>query len=244
MKSTISGLLLVFALGISAAWAETGAALVAGDSLGEGVTYASHLPSVATRSVSIRGGTAVEQIQGATPGTTVFLSLGTNDSVAVGNASIDVRGLDGGIQRILDAAAKAQVHLVWMGPPCVFKPWNKNALALDAHLKDVLAPAGVLYVSMQDDERLCDRSIRAPDGVHFSMTGYHVMWEKAREAAGFTAVAADETAAAVPKPGKHKAAHKSKKSHKKKKSKKAAAPAADSAAPATPPAAQPDSAPQ
>jgi lysophospholipase L1-like esterase len=253
MKSTICGILLVLGLGLSAARAEPNSGLVAGDSLGEGVTYASHLPSFAERSVSIRSGAAVAQIERATPGTTVFLSLGTNDSVAVGNASINVRALDGGIQRIVDAAAKAQVHLVWLGPPCVFKPWNKNAVALDAHLKDVLGTAGVLYVSMQDEPRLCERSVRAPDGVHFSMTGYHLMWDKAREAAGFTAVAADETAS--PRPGKHKkvairkkapfhkkvAAHWSKKhwTKKKKLNKAAEAPAAPA-----PPAAEPESAPQ
>ena len=152
---------------------------IVGDSLGVGVTMASHLRSVAKNSVSIRANAVpIQMIQQAAPGTTVFLSLGTND--AVGN----IEGLDGGITKIVQAADAAKVKLVWMGPPCVFKPWNTNAVALDAELKTELKATDVVYVSMHDGagepNRLCDRSIRAPDGVHFSMTGYHYMWDRAR----------------------------------------------------------------
>jgi hypothetical protein len=218
---------ILLAAGLSSALADTG--VVVGDSLGVGVSMASRLRSFAKNSVSIRATGAIDQIERAEPGTTVFLSLGTND--AVGN----IDGLGAGIRRIIEAAARAKVHLVWIGPPCVFKPWDKNAISLDATLKETLKGTAVTYVSMRDD-RLCDRSIRAHDGVHFSMTGYHYMWNKAREAAGFTA---DVTAAGAEEPAKiKKTKHKPVKKRKKKFRKKKHAhesPAAPAPAAAPPP---------
>ncbi len=214
----------------SAAAADSG--FVAGDSLGVGVSWASKLKSVAKLSVSIRANSIpVQQIAEAAPGTTVFLSLGTND--AVGN----IDGLEGGIDKIVKAAAAAKVNLVWMGPPCVFKPWDKNAIALDAELKAALKDVpGVVYVSMRDP-KLCDRSVRAPDGVHFSMRGYGYMWDLARAASGFVPPEGSTVVAAAEQTP-HKATHKPRK-RKKKKSKKPAAAAPAATAPSAPPSEAP-----
>lgn len=238
MPKALSLGLPTLALGLSMVPAFASPGLITGDSLGVGVSMASHLRSFAKNSVSIRaGGLAIQQIEQAPPGSVVFLSLGTNDAVA----SID--GLQGGIERIVQAAAKAQVHLVWIGPPCVFKPWDKNAVALDGILQQSLHGTEVTYVSMRSD-KLCDRTVRAPDGVHFNMTGYHYMWDKAREAAGFVAEAG--SVAAV-EPNHVKATqHKAKKKRRKRKPHRTLSPDVTPAAPVgvAPAAAPPQSPPQ
>ena len=55
-----------------------------------------------------------------------------------------------------------------------------------------MAQEGVTYVSMRDDA-LCVRSLRAGDGVHFTMKGYRMMWDRAIAASGET-----DTAPALP----------------------------------------------
>jgi hypothetical protein len=208
--------------------------LVAGDSLGVGVSMASRLKSVARNSVSIRAnGIPIQMIEQAAPGTTVFLSLGTND--AVGN----VDGLEGGIAKIAQAAAAAKVNLVWLGPPCVFKPWDRNAIALDGTLQKTLKDTGVVFVSMRAS-RLCDRSIRAPDGVHFNMRGYHYMWDLARAASGFVPPEGSTVVAeATPR---HKATHRWKK-RRRRGHKRARASASADATPSAPTHAAPAPAP-
>ncbi|MBV9635998.1 MAG: hypothetical protein JOZ40_15375 [Methylobacteriaceae bacterium] len=218
---------------------------VTGDSLGVGVSWASKLRSVAKNSVSIRAmATPIEQISQAEPGTWVFLSLGTNDAVG------DINGLTANIDKIVAAADNAKVTLVWMGPPCVFKPWDKNAIALDGILKEKLQGTSVIYVSMEqkDDPLLCDRAVRAPDGVHFTMSGYNHMWSLARDAAAAKGFIAEVASAAPEGPPKATATHKAKKKKKRKSRKKAPAagtPAAPSeAAPPSGAAPQPSPPPQ
>ncbi len=45
------------------------------------------------------------------------------------------------------------------------------------------------YVSLQGPE-FCERSLHAGDGVHFTMAGYALMWQKAASAAGLPVVVA------------------------------------------------------
>jgi hypothetical protein len=199
------------ALGAALLAAAPSAALAAnaeviGDSLGVGVSWASKLPSLAKLSVSIYSRQILEQIHALPRGTIAFLSLGTND--AVGGA-LDVKAK---VDEIVAAAKEQDVKLVWMGPPCVFKPWNVYSQKLDGILHDDLAGTGVIYVSMFGDD-ICDRSLRGAEGVHFTMAGYNVMWHKAAAAAGFpvTTVASNE---AGPPPvrevKKHKRRHRRK----------------------------------
>jgi len=183
------------------------AGAVIGDSLGVGVSWASKLPSFAKNSIAIHGGQILEQIRQVPRGATAFMSLGTND--AVGGA-VDVAKP---VQDILAAAKAQDLRLVWIGPPCVYKPWDVSARKLDANLRAELAGTGVLYVGMRDADLCDDHSLRGAEGVHFNMAGYSLMWHKAAAAAGFpiVAAAADQT---PPKAGAHAAT--ARKKHRKK----------------------------
>jgi hypothetical protein len=155
---------------------------VGGDSLGVGVGMASRAPSVAKESVRIsydKKQLAIGQIQRVPAGSTLFLSLGTNDAVG------GVLSVQDGVSAIVSAAQARNIRLVWLGPPCVFKTWDTSAKALDGVLAGILAQDGVTYVSMRD-AALCSRSLRAGDGVHFTMKGYHMMWDRAVAASGET----------------------------------------------------------
>jgi hypothetical protein len=208
--------LLLFAAP-SLAFAQEGR--VIGDSLGVGVDWAAKLPSTAKNSVAIYSGAILEQLRQAHKGETVFMSLGTND--AVGGA-LDVSKH---VQDIVATADQLGVKLVWMGPPCVLKPWEAYSKKLDGILQHQLAGTSVVYVSMQD-ATFCDPSIHAAEGVHFSMAGYTLMWQKAAKEAGFPIVVASAGAPKMATPGGHK--RHGKKRHKRKYA------AAETAPPASP----------
>jgi hypothetical protein len=168
----------------AAARAEEGR--VIGDSIGVGVSWAAKITSTAKNSVAIYSGAIMEQLQQAKKGETVFLSLGTND--AVGGA-LDVKAK---VAAIVAEADKLGVKLVWIGPPCVLKPWEQYSKKLDGILAAELASTSATYVSTQDEE-FCSTRLHAGEGVHFTMAGYTRMWQKAAAAAGFsTAVASAE----------------------------------------------------
>jgi hypothetical protein len=150
---------------------------VAGDSLGVGVHLASRAPSVATESVRIMSKAPISQIASVPEGSTLFLSLGTNDAVG------GVPKVQKSVDAILSAAAARNIRVIWLGPPCVFQTWDDSARALDTVLAGIMAQEGVTYVSMRDDA-LCARSLRAGDGVHFTMKGYRMMWDRAIAASG------------------------------------------------------------
>jgi len=163
--------------------AEPGVGVVVGDSEGVGVAMASGLKGLARISVFIRGGKAVAQINQAPAGATAFVVLGSND------AEGSIKGLDSSIDAILRAAAARNLKLVWIGPPCVRRPWNARVHELDQMFAQRFANSAVRYVSMWD-EKICSGAFYAHDGVHMTMRGYSYMWEKARTAAGFPAAAA------------------------------------------------------
>jgi len=200
------GFLAIALLALSSVAARAGGEVI-GDSLGVGVGWASKLPSHAKISVSIQSGAILEQLRQAHRGDTVFMSLGTND--AVGGA-LNVKSK---VEAIVKTADELGVKLVWIGPPCVYRSWDTQSQKLDAILSQQLAGTSVKYVSMRSDG-LCDRSVRAPDGVHFSMTGYDRMWRKAAGAAGFQTAAAEVAAPTVPRHGHKKPRHAS--THKRK----------------------------
>jgi hypothetical protein len=175
----------------SAAQAEIGR--VIGDSIGVGVSWAakgSGVVSTAKNSVAIYSGQIMEQLRQSKKGETVFVSLGTND--AVGGA-LDVKSK---VAQIVAEADRLGVKLVWIGPPCVRKPWEQYSKKLDEILAAQLAGTSAKFVSMQDAE-FCSAKLHGPEGVHFTMAGYTRMWQKAAAAAGFsTAVASAEPARA------------------------------------------------
>jgi hypothetical protein len=165
--------------------------VVAGDSLGVGIAMASGFENRAANSVSIRAGSAVEQLRKVRPGSTVFMSLGTNDAVG------SIKGLEKGIDLIVKTAETSRLKLIWIGPPCVIKPWDKNAAELDGILKQRLAGSGVKYVSMRDSS-LCSPSIRGKDGVHFNMEGYRNIWSKTAAATGYQVASVSPEAKRTP----------------------------------------------
>ncbi len=152
--------------------------VITGDSLGVGIAMASGFENRAANSVTIRGNRAVNQLRAIRPGSTVFMSLGTNDAVG------SVKGIEKSIDAVVNTATALRLKLVWIGPPCVIKPWDKNAQELDGILRQRLAGTGVTYVSMRDPA-LCSPSLRGKDGVHFNMEGYRGMWSKAAAASGY-----------------------------------------------------------
>lgn len=152
--------------------------VVTGDSLGVGIAMASGLENRAANSITIRGNRAIDQLRRIRPGSTVFLSLGTNDAVG------SVKGIEKSIDAVVNTAKASRLKLVWIGPPCVIKPWDKNAAELDGILRDRLAGSGVTYVSMRDPS-LCSAALRGKDGVHFNMEGYRNMWSRTAAASGY-----------------------------------------------------------
>ncbi len=169
--------------------AQAATEVVIGDSLGEGFAEVSHLKSFAHISVHIRGPKAVDQVRHAPDGSTAYVVLGTND------AEGSIVNLDKSIDDILNLAAKKRMRLVWIGPPCVHRPWDTRARDLDKMLAAKLPPRGVTYVPMRD-QAFCTGGMHEPDGVHLKTKGYAYMWDKARRVAGLEATGAIKLAAA------------------------------------------------
>jgi lysophospholipase L1-like esterase len=157
-------------------------AVVIGDSHGESIALVSGLKGLAHISVHIRGPKAVQQINRAPPQSTAFVALGSND------AEFSIKGLDPYIDAIVEAAARRSIKLVWIGPPCTSKAWNRRVRELDAMLAARFDGTAVTYVSVLDP-KICSGGYYDGDGVHFTMKGYGYMWEKVRAAAGFEAPA-------------------------------------------------------
>jgi hypothetical protein len=174
---------------LATARATTG--IVISDSLGVGFAEVSHLKNFARNSVHIRGPKALDQIRGAPQGWTAFVVLGTND------AEGSITNLDKSIDDILGAAAKKHMRVVWIGPPCVHRPWDTRARELDKMLATKLPPRGVTYVPMRASA-FCAGGLHEPDGVHLKTKGYAYMWDKARRVAGLDTTGSIMTAAAAP----------------------------------------------
>ena len=158
---------------------------IIGDSIGEGLHLASSVPSPANRfNVAIYTPKIFEQIREMPRGANVVMSLGTNDAVA---------GLDEQQPRIGEIVAAArdaghQAHLA--------------RSALRAHCRGKSIPrsstrssrrrwrsTSVAYVSAQAAE-FCAPGLHAGDGVHFTMAGYRLLWQKAASVAGIPIVEA------------------------------------------------------
>jgi len=180
MQQAMGSALLALGPALALAAPAQAAGYILGDSHGQPIAQLSHLNDLSRISVHIRGPHALEQFAKTPPHSTVFLVLGTNDA----NGSI--ARLEKSIDDIVRIAEKKNIALVWLGPPCVRKPWDTRARELDVILRERLAGTSARYVSMRDAE-LCSGSFHEPDGVHLKMKGYAFMWEKARVAAGMPA---------------------------------------------------------
>lgn len=185
-----------FLLAAAPAWAAPEDIRIIGDSIGEGVHLATNYPSPANRfNVAIYTNAIFDQIKSMPKGATVVMSLGTNDAVG-GAGAMNVKAR---VDQIVSAADAQGIKLVWLGPPCVRKPWETYSKQLDETLAGQLSTTSVTYVSLQD-AGFCEAGLHAGDGVHFTMAGYGRMWQKAAEAAGLpvTVASASEPHAAPP----------------------------------------------
>src|SRR5580693_181824 len=106
---------------------------VLGDSIGDGLATTMGFNNLAQIGIHIRGPKALAQIERTPPGSTAYIFLGTND------AEGSLKNIDKSIDDILDAAAQRQLTVIWVGPHCVRKAWDKQASELDGILRNHLA---------------------------------------------------------------------------------------------------------
>ena len=165
----------LFALAVlpPAATSFAGGTYVLGDSIGDGLATTMGFNNLAQIGIHIRGPKALAQIARTPPGSTAYIFLGTND------AEGSLKNIDKSIDDILDAAAQRQLTVVWVGPHCVHKAWDKQASALDVILRNHLAKASanakVKYIGTRD-AGICSGKFLEPDGVHLTGKGYRYMW--------------------------------------------------------------------
>ena len=147
---------------------------VLGDSIGDGLATTMGFNNLAEIGIHIRGPKALAQIARTPPGSTAYIFLGTND------AEGSLKNIDKSIDDILDAAAQRQLTVIWVGPHCVRKAWDKQASELDQILRNHLAKASVNKASVKyigtRDAGICSGKFHEPDGVHLTAKGYRYMW--------------------------------------------------------------------
>jgi hypothetical protein len=183
--SKLSTLILASALLSRSAGASTDG-YVLGDSIGEGVAIASGLKKLAHISVHIRGPKAIAQINETPIGSIAFIVLGTND------ADGSIKNIEKSIDDVVQAGERRKLRMIWLGPPCVRRPFDVQSRELDQILKDHLASTPVTYISMRD-QQICSGVFQEPDGVHLTMKGYRYMWEKTENAVSWPRLASANT---------------------------------------------------
>ena len=188
----LSVLVLASALLPFAAGASTDA-YVLGDSIGEGVAIASGLKKLAHISVHIRGPKAIAQINQTPVGSIAFIVLGTND------ADGSIKNIEKSIDDVVAAGERRKLRMIWLGPPCVRRPFDVQSRQLDQILKDRLAGTPVTYISMRD-QQICSGVFHEPDGVHLTMKGYRYMWQKTENAVSWPRLASADAGEAVASP--------------------------------------------
>lgn len=169
---------------------------VLGDSIGDGLATTMGLNNNAQVGIHIRGPKALAQVERTPPGSTVYIFLGTND------AEGSLKNIDKSIDDVLDAAAQRKLTVVWVGPHCVRKNWDKQGAALDDILRKRLAAANVRYVGTRSDSGFCSGKFLEPDGVHPTAKGYRYLWAMIENAgdAPATVVASAEATPTLSRP--------------------------------------------
>jgi lysophospholipase L1-like esterase len=165
----VLGGLVALALLPPAASSFAGGTYVLGDSIGDGLATTMGFNNLAQIGIHIRGPKALAQIARTPPGSTAYIFLGTND------AEGSLKNIDKSIDDIVDAAAQRQLTVVWVGPHCVHKAWDKQGSALDEILRNRLAKTSVKYIGTRD-ATICSGKFLEPDGVHLTGKGYRYMW--------------------------------------------------------------------
>jgi hypothetical protein len=173
----VLGGLIALAVLPPAAMSFAGGTYVLGDSIGDGLATTMGFNNLAQIGIHIRGPKALAQIARTPPGSTAYIFLGTND------AEGSLKNIDKSIDDILDAAVQRQLTVVWVGPHCVHKAWDKQASALDEILRNRLAKTSVKYIGTRD-ATICSGKFLEPDGVHLTGKGYRYMWAMIDSGAG------------------------------------------------------------
>jgi hypothetical protein len=180
-KWVLVGLIAVAALP-PATWSFASGTYVLGDSIGDGLATTMGFNNLAQIGIHIRGPKALAQIARTPPGSTTYIFLGTND------AEGSLKNIDKSIDDILDAAAQRQLTVIWVGPHCVRKAWDKQASELDQILRTHLAKSSVKYIGTRD-ATICSGKFQEPDGVHLTAKGYRYMWAMIDSAGGTSTTA-------------------------------------------------------
>src|ERR1700682_2415026 len=86
------------------------------------------------------------QFQHTPKGAVALMTLGLND------AAIPVQAMRKDIETVIEGAQKTGERIVWIGPPCVLKSWDKRAKEMDDYLRQRLASTAIQYVSLRDPQ--------------------------------------------------------------------------------------------
>ena len=130
--------------------------------------------------MSLRRNAIAPQFQRIPKGAVALMTLGLND------AAIPVQAMRKDIEMVIEGAQKTGERIVWIGPPCVLKSWDKRAKEMDDYLRQRLATTGIQYVSLRDPQ-ICKPGMRSSDGEHFTDAGYRYVWQKIQRDSTFAA---------------------------------------------------------
>jgi hypothetical protein len=151
-----------------------------GDSIAAAAAQTIGMRGVAHHSVSLRRNAIAPQFQRIPKGAVAIMSLGLND------AAIPVQAMRKDIEMVIEGAQKTGEKIVWIGPPCVLKSWDKRAKEMDDYLRQRLATSSLQYVSLRDPQ-ICKPGLRTHDGEHFTDAGYRYIWQKIQRDSTFAA---------------------------------------------------------
>ena len=151
-----------------------------GDSIAAAAAQTIGMRGVAHHSVSLRRNAIAPQFQHVPKDAVAVMTLGLND------ASIPVQAMHKDIEVVIEGAQKTGARIVWVGPPCVLKSWDKRAKEMDDYLRHRLATTAIQYVSLRDPQ-ICQPALRSRDGEHFTDAGYRYIWQKIRRDSTFAA---------------------------------------------------------
>ena len=151
-----------------------------GDSIAAATAQTIGMRGAAHHSVSLRRNAIAPQFPRIPKGAVALMTLGLND------AAIPVQAMRKDIEVVIEGALRTGERIVWIGPPCVLKSWDKRAKEMDDYLRERLATTAIQYVSLRDAQ-ICRPGMRSGDGEHFTDAGYRYVWQKVQRDSTFAA---------------------------------------------------------
>lgn len=136
---------------------------IGGDSIGVGIAKSANLPSTAKSGAFTSA--VIKQLSSVPAGSTLYVSSGTNDAIW-GRTQLKAV-----VNRIVKVAGSKSIKIVWIGPPKVYKGFDGSSKKLDIWMKSYMPTKNITYFALRTPE-FSDRSIRTPDGIHFTAAGY------------------------------------------------------------------------